>query len=489
MLLLAPEALLALGALAMPGIYLTTRSRRAVAHATVSLLGLALLVLVLTWWFPGRFGLPDHGGNTSLLDHLEITIFSQLFKAAFLLAALGTGAAATGFLRDEEHQAEFYALLLTATLGMLVVASATDLLTLLLGLELAAFSSYALVAFRKHNDLSTEAGVKYFIIGAFSSALTLYGMSLLFAITGQLEFHAVADGLDRPGFSAVTFVALLCIIAGLGFKVASVPFHAWAPDVYQGAAAPVAAFLASASKTMGFVALFRLFFVAFAPEVVRDEWQLIIGILALASMTLGNLVALSQENTSRMLAYSSIAQTGYLLLALPVATETALAGAIAHTLMHTLMEGGAFLVVAGLGFAGLGWQRDAFKGLGRRAPLLALAMAVFMFGLAGVPLLGGGGFLSKFWLFAGVVEAGLDGHGWLLALVVAGVLNTALSLFYYLRIIRYMYLYDPEGEGELDIPAGIRISVLVALVLLLVAAQVWWGPFYELCQEAANSLL
>ncbi len=489
MLLLAPEALLALGALAMPGLYLATRNRRAVAYATVSLLALALLVLVVTWAFPGRFGLPDHGSHTDLLDHLEITLFSQLFKAAFLLAALGTAAAATGFLRDEEHQAEFYALLLTATLGMLVVASATALLTLLLGLELAAFSSYALVAFRKRDDLSTEAGVKYFLIGAFSSALTIYGMSLLFAITGELEFHAVAEGLDRGDFNAGTFVAVLCIIAGLGFKVASVPFHAWAPDVYQGAAAPVAAFLASASKTMGFVALFRLFFVAFAPEVVHEEWQLLIGILALASMTLGNLVALSQENTSRMLAYSSIAQAGYLLMALPAATETALAGAIAHTLMHMLMKGGAFLVVAGVGLAGLGWHRDAFKGLGRRAPLLAVAMAVFMLGLAGIPLAGGGGFLSKFWLFAGVVEAGLDGHGWLLALVVAGVLNSALSLFYYLRIIRYMYLYDSEGEEGLDIPAGIRVPVLIAMVLLLVVAQVWWGQFYELCQEAANSLL
>ena len=238
-----------------------------------------------------------------------------------------------------------------------------------------------MVAFRKTNDKSTEAGAKYLLIGAFSSALTLYGISLLYALTGSVTFEGVnafltglENGVIDGDFNELVFISSLFIIAGLGFKIAVVPFHAWAPDVYEGAPTPVTALLAAASKAMGFVALLKVFI--FTLEPFADEWKLVFGIIALVSMTVGNLAALSQKDIGRMLAYSSIAQAGYILIAFPALTQDAVAGAIAHTMVHAFMKGGAFIVVAGVGAAGLGYNVSSFKGLAKRSQLLAFAMTI-----------------------------------------------------------------------------------------------------------------
>jgi NADH-quinone oxidoreductase subunit N len=411
----------------------------------------------------------------------------------FVLVALVVSLISSSYFdEDEPHQAEYYTLLLSSTLGMLVVASANDFLTLFLGIEISAFSSYALVAFRKQDDNSTEAGAKYLLIGAFSSALTLYGISLLYAVTGSLTFdgvHSFIDGISQGvvdgNFNEVIFISSLFILAGLGFKIAVVPFHAWAPDVYQGAPTPVTTLLAAASKGMGFIAIFRVF--SFTLESVSDEWKLVLGLIALASMTLGNLAAISQEDIGRMLAYSSIAQAGYIMIAIPAMTDDAMSGAIAHTLIHAFMKGGAFVVVAGLGAVGLGYSLDSYKGLAQRSQLLALSMTVCLLSLVGIPPFAG--FISKFLLFYGTLQAGLSGETWIIALVIAGVLNSALSLYYYLKIIRYMYLHEPVEDKEVVFSNSIRYVSLVTILLLGVIFPLYWQSLFEICKEASIALM
>ena len=375
---------------------------------------------------------------------------------------------------------------------MMVAASANDFLPLFVGIEISAFSSYGMVAFRKQDDKSTEAGAKYLLIGAFSSALTLYGISLLYAITGFLTFDGVSsfmDGLNNGvvdgNFSEVIFISCLFIMAGLGFKIAVVPFHAWAPDVYEGAPTPVTTLLAAASKAMGFIAVFRVF--VFTLDSVSEDWELVIGIVALASMTLGNLAAISQNDVGRMLAYSSIAQAGYIMIAIPALTNEAMSGAIAHTLVHAFMKGGAFVVVGCVGAAGLGYSLDSYKGLAKRSQLLALSMTVCLLSLVGIPPFAG--FISKFFLFYGTLKAGMAGNSWLLVLVIAGVLNSALSLYYYLKIMRHMYLYDPEDSEEIVFPNNVRYISLSVLLLLAVFFPIYWESLFGLCEDAARALI
>jgi NADH-quinone oxidoreductase subunit N len=275
------------------------------------------------------------------------------------------------------------------------------------------------------------------------------------------------------------------MLAGLGFKIAVVPFHAWAPDVYQGAPTPVTTLLAAASKAMGFIAIFRVF--SFTLESVSEEWKLVLGIIALASMTLGNLAAISQEDIGRMLAYSSIAQAGYIMIAIPALTEGAMSGAIAHTLIHAFMKGGAFVVVAGLGAVGLGYSLESYKGLAKRSQLLALSMTVCLLSLVGIPPFAG--FISKFWLFYNTLQAGLSGETWIIALVIAGVLNSALSLYYYLKIIRFMYLHEPVEDTEVVFPNSIRYISLITVLLLGVIFPIYWESLFEICKEAAAALM
>jgi NADH-quinone oxidoreductase subunit N len=274
-------------------------------------------------------------------------------------------------------------------------------------------------------------------------------------------------------------------MAGLGFKIAVVPFHAWAPDVYQGAPTPVTTLLAAASKAMGFIAVFRVF--VFTLESVSEEWKLVLGIIALASMTVGNLAAISQNDIGRMLAYSSIAQAGYIMIAIPALTEEAMSGAIAHTLVHAFMKGGAFVIVGCIGAVGLGYNLESYKGLAKRSPLLALSMTVCLLSLVGIPPFAG--FISKFFLFYGTLQAGLAGESWIIALVIGGVLNSALSLYYYLKVIRYMYLYDPEDSVAVEFPNSVRYISFGVILLLAVFFPLYWESLFELCKEASIALI
>jgi proton-translocating NADH-quinone oxidoreductase chain N len=428
--------------------------------------------------------------DTDIGGIYAISYASQLLKLIFLgvgvIAVLGIGRPLAG--KAEEDYGEFYSLLLFATLGMMVVASAQELFTLFLGIEMTSMSSYLLAAFRR-DRVGSEAGLKYFVIGAISSGMTLFAISLLYGMAGTtvLSEMAITTG---GGYDAASILAIVLLLAGLGFKISAVPFHAWAPDVYSGAPVPVAGVLASASKAMGFIALFQVFLVGLLG--VKSNWELAVALLAVVTMTVGNLVALQQTNLRRMLAYSSIAQAGYLLIALAVGTWFAVGGGIFHLMTNAAMKLGAFLIVGALLYAGIPDHVDGWKGLGRRAPLLAFAMTVFLLSMAGLPPFGG--FASKFVLFSGAIDEGVNGLGWLAWLAVAAVLNSALSLYYYLRVIRAMYVEAPEAPadgsplGPVAIPMGTTIAVVACLVLILLMGLVP-QPFIEASMRAAQDLL
>jgi proton-translocating NADH-quinone oxidoreductase chain N len=506
---MTPELVVLLFALLAPMVGLWDTDRRGMQQfAFIGLAGGFLLTLgsLVGWDFPIpgtgiRFTLEYIGSD--LKGVFAVTYASQFLKLIFLgvamLAVLGVGRPFKG--KVEQDWGEFYSLLLFATLGMMVVASAQDLIVLFLGIEMASMSSYLLASFRR-DKVGAEAGLKYFTIGAVSSGMTLFAISLLYGMAGSTSIPDLGDRIVQGGsFDAVSVLPIVLLLAGLGFKVSSVPFHAWAPDVYAGSPVPVAGMLAAASKAMGFAAIFQVFLVGLTG--VSANWELAVAVLAAASMFFGNLVAIQQDNVRRMLAYSSIAQAGYILIAVAVvgavggadadtvdeqrSAAFALGGGLFHLLVNAAMKLGAFLIVGALLFVGIPDQVDAYKGLGKRAPFLAIAMAVFLFSMAGLPPLGG--FASKFVLFSGAIDVSVTQDlGWLAWLAVIAVVNSAISLYYYLRIVRAMYVEqgEPGEKVEVDTGATVAVAVCLAGVLVMGIYPQW---FIDASVQAARSML
>ncbi|HYT00447.1 MAG TPA: NADH-quinone oxidoreductase subunit N [Thermoplasmata archaeon] len=425
---------------------------------------------------------------------MNVDRFALFFQVMFEFVALLAILASRGFIsKDEPHQGEYYALMLLAIVGMMFTAAATDLFVLFLAFETSSLSTFALVAYRKRDKQATEAAVKFFIIGAVSSGIVLFGISLIYGIAGTTSIGATTDlillrgppGLtlaSNPAMEPPLIIALVFLIAGFGFKVAAVPFHMWAPDVYQGAPTTVSVILTAASKNVGIVALLRVFLIGLLG--VQVDWVATLAILAIATQTVGNIVAIPQRSIKRMLAYSSIAQAGYILIALAVgavalqstspndnaATVAAygLVGGMLHIFVYAAMKAGSFLVVAGTESRGIADDIEAYKGLGRRMPFLAFSMMIFLLSLAGIPPLGG--FFSKFVLFSSAVNAAAF-NPWYLALAVSGVLNSALSLYYYARVIWYMYILEPEdGAAPLASSRSINAAVFIALAIVMLTA-------------------
>lgn len=492
-----PELVILLFALLSPLVALWDTDRRGMQQFTlVGLIGAFLITLGTLFqfsWGPFSLAYIDWSAGAAADGHatavaFRVTEASQVFKLLFLgtaiTAVIGVGRPFKGQV-DEEDWGEFFALLLFATLGMMVVASARELITLFLGVEMVSLSSYLMAAF-KRDRRGAEAGIKYFVIGAISSGATLFAISLLYGAAGTTVLPELGVLLTTGGtFGAVGAVASVLLLAGLGFKISSVPFHAWAPDVYHGAPAPVAGVLAAASKAMGFVAVFSVFLVGLAG--LKPSWEVAVALLAAASMFVGNLIAIQQKSVVRMLAYSSIAQAGYLLIAVAVGTWFAVGGGILHLMVNAAMKLGAFLIVGALLTLGVPDTVDGYKGLGKRAPFLAFAMAAFLLSMAGIPPLGG--FTSKFVLFSSAIDAGIvDQLGWLIWLAVIAVVNSAISLFYYLRIIRAMYVEQGADDHRLTVPAGATVAVSICLAAVLLIG-LWPDVFVEAAMGAAISLL
>ncbi len=386
--------------------------------------------------------------------------FATFFKFIFYLAC-GLGILLSiNYLKIEDiNRGEYYALMLFATCGMMLMASAGDLITLYLGLELMALSVYVLAGFMRNDNRSNEAAIKYLVLGAFSSGIMIYGMSLLYGLAGTtnlagiLAFLRVAD-LGNP----VVFLALIMLVVSFGFKVAAVPFHMWVPDVYEGAPTPVTAFMSAGPKVAGFAVLLRVFL--FTLEPLRDHTTAIISVLAVLTMAVGNIMALSQTNIKRMLAYSSIAHAGYALVGLAAGGPDGAASVMLYVCIYALMNMGAFGVVIMLRKAGeRGEEITDFAGLGKTNKTAAFLMLIFMFSLTGIPPLAG--FIGKFYIFKSAVQAGL------IWLAIAGVLFSSISAYFYLRVIMVMYMNEPKGSIELTTSPSLALALAISVTAVI----------------------
>ena len=402
-----------------------------------------------------------------------VDTFSVFFKILFILASIIVVIGSFSTLKTI-HESEYYSLILFITLGMCVVASARELILLFVGIELAGISSFVLAGYTKEDRRSSEAAIKYLIIAAVSSSIILFGMSIIYGMTGSTYYAEIAKGMTS---SSSALLGLTLIIAGIGYKITAVPFHMWAPDTYEGAPAQVSALLASGLKKMGIAALIPLLFIALI--ALKAEWQIIFAVLAVATMTLGNIVAISQKSVKRMLAYSSVAQAGYILIGFAVATKLAVGSALFYSLAHTIMSAGTFIIIGALVYVKVGERLEDYAGLWKRAPFMAFSMMILLLSLAGIPPLIG--FWGKFWLFMSAIKVEMY---WL---AVIGVLNSALSLYYYFAVVKFMFFKEPTSNEELKIPMSATIAVAIALLCVVVIGLL---PdfFMGICLEAAKGL-
>jgi NADH-quinone oxidoreductase subunit N len=390
--------------------------------------------------------------------------FAVLFKVFFLSVALVVLLLSLRYFREGRYfQGEYYFLLLSSFLGMLTISSSRDLLMLFISLELVTAPGWLMAGFRKRDPRSNEASLKFFLIGILSTAVMLYGMSLVYGATGSLRLDEIARALGEDGATGLAVAAVLFVVTGFAVKVSSVPFHFWAPDTYEGSPVPVAAFLSVASKAAGFAGLLQIMFLGFRP--IAEFWAPVFAVLSVLTMTLGNLIALQQRQVVRLLAYSSVAQAGYMLLPFALvglgADRLAFASAVLYILIYAVMNLGAFAVVIALVREAPGALISDFAGLGRRAPTLALAMAMFLISLAGIPPFAG--FWGKFFIFNAAISAG---QAWL---AVVMVVNSVVSLYYYVAIVRQMYFVDVPEARPLRAPALVSgVAMLAALTILAV---------------------
>jgi NADH-quinone oxidoreductase subunit N len=388
--------------------------------------------------------------------------FAVLFKVFFLLVALAVLLLSVRYFRDGRYyQGEYYFLLLSSFLGMLTISSSRDLLMLFISLELVTAPGWLMAGLRKRDPRSNEASLKFFLIGILSTAVMLYGMSLIYGVTGSLKLEDIAGQLGGEG-QPVAVAAVLLVVAGFAFKVSSVPFHFWAPDTYEGSPIPVAAFLSVASKAAGFAGLLQLMFLGFRP--LAEFWAPVFAVLSVLTMTVGNLIALQQRQVVRLLAYSSVAQAGYMLLPFALvglgADSLAFESAVLYILIYAVMNLGAFGVVLALAREAPGALIADFAGLGRRALPLAVAMAFFLLSLAGIPPFAG--WLAKFRIFQAAVAAD---QAWL---AVVMVVNSVISLYYYVAIVRQMFFVDLPDARPLRAPVAVTAVVAVAALAVVV---------------------
>jgi NADH-quinone oxidoreductase subunit N len=422
---------------------------------------------------------------------LAIDGFGLFFKVLFLMAAAITVMMSERYLRVEGvRPGEYYFLVLCATLGMMFMAGGIDLITIFIGLETMAVSFYVLAGYIRPNRRSNEAAVKYFLLGAFSLGLLLYGMSFLYGLTGSSHLRTIATALVVGDTGLLLPLAVMLLVAGVGFKIAAVPFHMWAPDVYEGAPTPITAFLSVGSKAASFAMLLRIFvegLPAFRVDGLGVVWGQPLGwgaffyVLSVVTMTVGNIAALTQTNIKRLLAYSSIAHAGYVLIGIVAGTTRGVTAALVYMMVYAFMQLGAFAIVVMLRRRDvIGDQLKDLAGLSATHPSAAVAMLIFMLSLGGIPPTAG--FMGKFWVFGAAIESG---YIWL-ALI--GVLNSAISLYYYVRVIVSMYVTTPEETAvTFRLSPGI-VAVLVLMVAGTLAFGVYPQALFEFAEMSAASL-
>ena len=388
---------------------------------------------------------------------------------------------------DRRDQGEFFTLLMVLTLGMNLMAESRNLLMIYLSLEIVSVISFVMAGFKINDGKSSEAALKYVIFGGVASGIMLYGMSWIFGLTQSLYLGECATKIAslthaQGKVPEVVFVGTVCMLAGFGYKIAAAPFHMWTPDVYEGAPTPVTAFLSVGPKAAGFAILVRFFADALGAQqaevvnnvAIETPWPVIAGCLAMATMTIGNLSALGQDNVKRMLAYSSIAHAGYMLLGFSVFSDAGVTSIVFYVVTYCFMNLGAFLVVMAVAEQSNDDETiAAFRGLGTRAPLVAVVMAIFLFSLTGLPPMAG--FIGKFYLFAALLKAG---GAWNWTVAVVGVVNSVVSLFYYARVIRAMFLEKSERTEPITV-RRLFGATSIALAVPTLALGIYWAPVYD----------
>lgn len=415
-------------------------------------------------------------------DVLVDDTFGGFFAIAMLIVAIMTTAGSFNYMRKQNHSAVYYSLILLSAIGMVMVAYSTDLIMLFVAWELMSIPTYVLAGFMKKNPSSNEAALKYFLFGALSSAIIVYGISLAYGITGSTNISDVIHGFATvsPDLLPLALLSVGMFIAGFGFKMGLVPFHMWLPDTYEGSPPTITALLAAGTKKAGFAAAIRIIILGMV--ALNLDWTLALGIIAVMTMTVGNIAAIMQKNLARMLAYSSIGHAGYILIGLAVSPFSALGlqGSLFHVLNHAVMKAAAFIAVAGIATTLAITNIDKIKGLGRRMPITALGLLISLFALAGVPPLNG--FWSKVMLFGAALDAGPI-VWWAPWLAIAGVLNSALSLAYYGWIMRKMY-FEGEKEKRVSEPKSI-VAVMIFSIIFMVVIGVYPDPIIKFVESAA----
>jgi len=409
---------------------------------------------------------------------VNVDTFSVFFH--FLVTAVTAVVILTSYEYMEVQQiraGEYYGLILFGAVGMCLMSSAVELVLIFIALEISSISTYILAGFRRRAAISSEASVKYFLLGSFATAFFLYGIALMFGATGSTSISAISQVLRSGSIPLLAYAGIALMFVGLGFKVAAAPFHIWTPDVYEGAPSPVVGFMSTAPKAAVFAVLLRIMFQANAPGRLWLIW-----VTAALSMTLGNLGALVQDNVKRLLAYSSIAHAGYLLVAFAALPSSGIPAAMFYAASYAAMNVGAFAVVSHFASAGERYVTlEDYSGLGRRSPLLAATLTIFLLSLIGIPITGG--FFAKFYVFSAALQANLVG------LVIIGVLNSAVGAYYYLRVMVVMYMREPREEAPLPpVPTGLR-AALTLTVFATIYLGILPGRVLEYASRSATELL
>ncbi len=392
-------------------------------------------------------------------EMVRVDAFSIFFH--FIVAAVTAVVILASFEYMEVQRiraGEYYGLILFGAVGMSLMSSAVELVLIFIALEISSIATYILAGFRRRSATSSESSLKYFLLGSFATAFFLYGVALMFGATGSTSIFAISRSLESGNISLLAYAGLAFMFVGLGFKVAAAPFHVWTPDVYEGAPSPVVAFMSTAPKAAVFAVLLRVIFEINSPMPTR-MW--LIWIVAALSMTIGNIAALVQNNVKRLLAYSSIAHAGYILVAFAALPSSGIPAAMFYTAAYAAMNVGAFAVISHFGGEGERYvTMEDYAGLGKRSPLLAVTLTIFLLSLIGIPATGG--FFAKFYVFSAALQANLVG------LVIIGVLNSAIGAYYYLRIIVAMYMHEPKQEAPVaPIPMGAGLALAISVVVTI----------------------
>ncbi len=420
--------------------------------------------------------------TNAFLSMISVDPFAQYFKYLILLASfiiVLLSFFSNEINKDGRKVGEYYSLIAGMTFGMFLLVGASNLIMIYIGIEILSLTSYVLAGFTKEIKRASEASLKYVIYGSVSSGVMVYGMSILFGLTGTLSITELSIILTNGQLDTIPLlVSCLMIISGFGYKISAVPFHFWTPDVYEGSPVTITAFLSVSSKAAGFGALIRFVIVVLAHNPNID-WQIVIAVLAVLTMTLGNLVAIWQTNAKRLLAYSSISHAGYMLMALVVMNQIGIASILIYMFMYLFMNLGAFAVVMLIANKTGNEDIDDYNGLGYKMPVLSICMVVFLISLAGIPPTGG--FVGKLYVFTALFNSGTQ---WLW-LAIIGVINSVISLFYYAKIFRNMYLRGTDYKGEVISHSPLALTIVILLAIPTVLFGVYFGPIVDWANASA----